>query len=637
MKKPSLLLSLFLCISVSVFTQGQFQNGNNRKWNLYEHKGESSTANGSQKLLPGHHAAEHVYKQSNIVSIVDLSAGPNAYGMSESLKQLWADDKLNAVAFIYRTGSGFPSGSIAYDLSVDGGQNWVLNNMLYVPEPGNPDARRPQGGIYNPAGNTSPANAYYTWFSTSSNQYVSGIHKLGSNDAAKVSFWSGAQTRGPVAFTINPSSGNVFAVASQASPSGFGYNDSLVIFRGVFNQSLEDYLYNQILLPLPAGIAEPVSPADIQIAFGPDGSTGYISLLFDNNLDPHATGSGYYPVLLKTTDGGNTWSEPFAVILGGPSGLPEIKNYLTDEQWNELWPEPGEMHRDSAIYQTAYDHGLAVDKFGNPHISVTIGLCGVHNGNAYSIVASGGYGATFHIYSLDQGQTFIAKYITHNKTFRGEWPGISEDNRSQISTTMDGSLVFLSWLDSDFPDVTDNIMPDIWCVGFSMSNEPYNYSEVFNVTYLSDGWLESFMGTASNYVLEGGVDYTIPFVFQAFDIEEPFNPVQYKYVADFVLNEADFIIGSWGIPFRGKSFSVSQNYPNPVNGATRFTIDLNRRSNVTVEVFNIMGQNVQSHNKGSLNSGAHIVELDMSGFAPGLYFYSVKTGDQVVTRKMVVR
>ena len=592
-------------------------------------------------------------KAGGIVTVVDIGTSGNAYGLYNGGRTaVWADDDINSVVFTHRMAIPPGSGYLAYDLSTDGGWTWTNDIQVYNPTiAGAANARYPQGVIYNPAGNSDPANAVYSYFGPTLNGtnggswggYAMGSHLLNQSTAPTQQDFS---TQGdfkqnvPSAMTINPATGDIW-IFECAVNDGLNnqYTGNLIITRGVFNAATNDWDYTQTLLPVPGYVGEPGrAAADEKIAFAPDGMTGYISMIWDNGGWEWAAGLAYYPVLLKTTDGGQTWSDPIAIHLSGPTGLPEIKHYLTDEQWNDFWVEPDQVHRDSVVYQTAFDHDLAVDMFGNPHISVTIGVGGIHGGTAYSIIATGGYGATFHIYSLDQAETFIAKHITHNNTFRGEWGEISEDSRSQISTTMDGSKMFLSWLDTDFTDVTDNIMPDIWCVGFDMSKEPYTYTEVFNVTYLSEGWLEAYMGTASYYVLTNGMDYTVPFVYQTLEGGDPINPVQFKYIADFVINEADFYItGEQEIPVREKAFTVSQNFPNPVNGATRFTIDLNRRSNVTVEVFNIMGQNVQSHNKGSLNSGAHIVELDMSGFAPGLYFYSVKTGDQVVTRKMVVR
>jgi hypothetical protein len=85
-----------------------------------------------------------------------------------------------------------------------------------------------------------------------------------------------------------------------------------------------------------------------------------------------------------------------------------------------------------------------------------------------------------------------------------------------------------------------------------------------------------------------------------------------------------------------QKFVVAQNYPNPVKGVTQFEIELENRTQVNVEVYNLMGQKVMTQNRGMLNAGQHRIQLDMSNTAPGLYFYTVTAGNQIVTRKMIV-
>jgi len=590
-------------------------------------------------------------KAGGIVTVIPIGTSGNAFGLYNGGRSaIWADNNLNAVAVSHRMAIPPGSGYLAYDLSTDGGWTWTNNIQVYNPTLG-ANARYPQGVIYNPVGNTDPNNALYSYFAptldgsntggASWGGYCGGAHDIDQLSNPTQHDWSsqGAFRQNvPSAMHINPVNGDIW-VYEAALVGGLGnqYTDSLLITKGTLNPGGTDYSYTRSLMHAPAFTAGN-APADEKIAFAPDGMTGYMSMLWDNGGWAWAAGKAYYPVLFKTTDGGQTWSDPIAVALSGPTGLPEIKWYLTDEQWNNLWTNPSAVHRDSVVYQTAFHHDLVVDMYGNPHICVTIGVGGIHNGTAYSIIASGGYGATFHIYSLDQGATWIARYIQHNKTFRGSWAGgdppPSEDNRSQLSITHDGSKIFFSWIDTDFEGITDNIMPDIWCQGYDV--ETQMFTPVYNVTFLSEGWLEAYQGTASYYVFENGADYTVPFVYQTIVGGDMLNPVTFKYIPDFTLNQSDFTLtGVQDIPAK-QLFNVSQNYPNPVKGTTQFIVELDTRTQVNVDIYNIMGQVVHSANKGMLNAGRHFVQLDMNGYIPGLYFYTVKAGDQVVTRKLIV-
>ena len=82
--------------------------------------------------------------------------------------------------------------------------------------------------------------------------------------------------------------------------------------------------------------------------------------------------------------------------------------------------------------------------------------------------------------------------------------------------------------------------------------------------------------------------------------------------------------------------TVSQNYPNPVKGATYFSVNLDKAANVIVEVSNVMGQKVMSMNKGVVNAGSQVFSLDGSQLTSGIYFYTVKINGESYTHKMIV-
>jgi len=81
---------------------------------------------------------------------------------------------------------------------------------------------------------------------------------------------------------------------------------------------------------------------------------------------------------------------------------------------------------------------------------------------------------------------------------------------------------------------------------------------------------------------------------------------------------------------------VGQNFPNPVNTTTSFTVSLDVAANVILEVSNIMGQKVMSLDKGFVNGGAQKFTIDCSQLTPGVYFYTVKINGESFTHKMIV-
>jgi ligand-binding sensor domain-containing protein len=84
------------------------------------------------------------------------------------------------------------------------------------------------------------------------------------------------------------------------------------------------------------------------------------------------------------------------------------------------------------------------------------------------------------------------------------------------------------------------------------------------------------------------------------------------------------------------TFVLSQNYPNPFNPTTTIAFDLPKASNVSLKVYNILGEEVATLVSDRLSAGSYSYEWDASNLASGVYLYRLQAGDFVETRKMVV-
>ncbi|MBN4056920.1 T9SS type A sorting domain-containing protein [bacterium AH-315-J21] len=88
-------------------------------------------------------------------------------------------------------------------------------------------------------------------------------------------------------------------------------------------------------------------------------------------------------------------------------------------------------------------------------------------------------------------------------------------------------------------------------------------------------------------------------------------------------------------------FRLEQNYPNPFNPTTKIPFALPKGSDVTLEVFNVLGQRVRTLFDGYRPPGEHVIEFDGlndngASIASGLYFYRLNAGDVTTTRKMTL-
>ncbi len=84
------------------------------------------------------------------------------------------------------------------------------------------------------------------------------------------------------------------------------------------------------------------------------------------------------------------------------------------------------------------------------------------------------------------------------------------------------------------------------------------------------------------------------------------------------------------------SVLISQNYPNPFNAKTTIKYSLSEQSDVTIEIYDIIGRKVDTIYKGYQPAGQHQVIWDASDHSSGVYFYRLEIGDFSKTKKMIL-
>ena len=85
-----------------------------------------------------------------------------------------------------------------------------------------------------------------------------------------------------------------------------------------------------------------------------------------------------------------------------------------------------------------------------------------------------------------------------------------------------------------------------------------------------------------------------------------------------------------------QSFELSQNYPNPFNPSTNISFALPTKSNVRLEIFNLLGQKVANLVQGEMEAGYHEIAWNAGKTPSGVYFYRLISGDKSLTRKMML-
>jgi hypothetical protein len=90
---------------------------------------------------------------------------------------------------------------------------------------------------------------------------------------------------------------------------------------------------------------------------------------------------------------------------------------------------------------------------------------------------------------------------------------------------------------------------------------------------------------------------------------------------------------SSGLP---TEFSLWQNYPNPFNPTTVIAFALPKSTQVTLMVYNMLGQPVAVLQNGFLKAGYYHVNFDASNLPSGTYIYRIQAGDYRNVKKMTI-
>ena len=85
------------------------------------------------------------------------------------------------------------------------------------------------------------------------------------------------------------------------------------------------------------------------------------------------------------------------------------------------------------------------------------------------------------------------------------------------------------------------------------------------------------------------------------------------------------------------SYQLEQNYPNPYNPNTTIEYSLPQASNVTINLYNILGQRIKQLMTGlRKEAGYHQIEWDASRISSGIYYYRIEAGEFQDVKKMIL-
>ena len=456
------------------------------------------------------------------VSFVAIGTSYNLFTILLSEQaQVSYNPEINSITFIHRqddlTAGG--SGGLSYDLSTDGGAIWSTNNILTpaynagIELPDVSGGRYPSATIWNPEGNTDPANAYIVGHGpeltpVTANSWGATYRvsqQLDGEDVSEAYYSEGDLSADYHAYGIQAyQSGSMWDIKSNTSYTTFYVNE--ITFDGV---SAFDYNTTTIN---PAWYA--VQPK-AQCVFDESGTIGYI-IIIGARLDD--LDYNMFPTILKTIDAGVTWDYLPYFDIGT---LPAMESTL--------------LVADDGSYRPYFsDFDATVDANGRLHI-----LSDIESGSSgepsflYSYYAS--YSAIMHT-SVSDGTDWDAEALGSTNQLDYVFVTAPLDHSPQISRTEDGSKVFFSWTMSPELNLSHD-SPNLIAKGFDVSTG--NYTPTVDFTTGTDFENNCFFPTMAAVCKDLGGTYELPIVFAdpgATDLVAP----QFYYTAGVSFIDDDF-------------------------------------------------------------------------------------------------
>jgi len=453
----------------------------------------------------------------------NLGTATNMVGLIRNNSSAIAASKtLNTVAFIHRnnaTAFGGNSGQLRFDFSANGGATWTTNLGVITPTNSNL-SRYPNVAIYNPAANTNTANAYLSYMAptistvtSTFNGVATGVSKFNVTGVTENYNQNGIGTTNLPSSLVTGSTGIFWAIEPTLSTSGFN------IYKGVWSSILNDVVWSTNFSCAPTFINFPTTVyADYTIGFDPTGTIGYFC--FTGQVSPGPSDPTLYPILYKTTDGGNTWTGPITVDVTkfgcitsniGSSNLASMNN----------------------------GHDLVVDVNGNPHIITTLGGS---SGYVFN------YNLWHHMYDITVKNGLWVAYDLGNVNCGENTFGVTtlapQDQAPQAARSADGTKIFFTWADNASASLgSPNSTPDLFGKAYNVTNNSWTPTKNFTSCNVNAAGKIIFPHIAAEVLEPNATTYLIPTIYGEPSVTNDLDQIaNFKYLDNVTFAISDFSI-----------------------------------------------------------------------------------------------
>ncbi len=212
-------------------------------------------------------------------------------------------------------------------------------------------------------------------------------------------------------------------------------------------------------------------------------------------------------------------------------------------------------------------------------------------------------------------------------TFRVEWDADdycveTQDLAPGVSVVINEEQVYAEWTITDISAAAGWKWYGTLRFENGLHQEKWGSMDVTSISYVEPCPSENPVPTSST---AGGIHlYAVP--------------LSYMTCKQMQGDEPDRLLKDAAVPL---TYNLSQNRPNPFNASTMIEYSLPHPGNVTIDVYNVMGQRVVRVLDEYAEAGNHAVQWngkDQHGtpVASGIYFYRLQADEYVASKKMVL-
>ncbi len=679
--KKVLLSVIAVCISLSVFAQAQRATVGVTNHHPLRSAPKQIVDAEAQVTIPYRYTAPNEPNPSASVFAVGrtfIATSTNVYGLLvPTTSPVAYNAALGATTFTCRSGSG-GSGKIRFNVSTDGGTTWDTSRLAITLSGAGPSlGRYPSGAIINPAGNTTLANAFavvagpatdlapgdYGWVS-----HYFGAKKLDAAGSNAVELYTYKYAPGAIPGTPGGTPNTVVTEGSFATIN-YGSLDNAGRYRVADNASdsagsslyadmngvmIATYTRDEVTNTFSSDF-KVVSSGNILhyesggMAWSENGQVGY-TLVAGIDTTSAAVKKPNAIHVWKTTNAGATWAKlpdfDFTSILGYTFNLSDTTLALPGNF--QIFPKtiggaggtrPFFL---AARYTAGQNYDMVVDKQNELHIFAPVIGGATNNVDSLNFTWNVKQQLFDTYTSSTTGKPWQAKHIAELQTeivpdASSPITGFGYEHRIQASRTTDGQYVVCSWIDTDASLDSLNLYPNIFAWAMDVSANKV-VDTAINLTAGSNFDSDNFWYAASHTVVNDGTKLTIP---ATVGVPTAAGSA-IKHFNHFYVNGLEIPLAAIntarGVATKelSKGFSLTPAYPNPATNNSIVGINLDAASTVGVTLSNVIGQ-VLYTNSSRMDAGNQQITLNTSGYAAGVYFYTVTVNGNNIVNKLIVK